>query len=411
MENPKIFIAFLGKDSIFGTVYSKMLIKMEKYIPRLFTAPSQSFFLFGPRGTGKSTYLRKHFPDALWIDLLKPDEFRRFSAQPERLIELVHANKNKKYIVIDEIQKVPDLLSAVYSLIGEKLNRFFILTGSSARKLKRSGVDLLAGRVLRKTLHPFLLSELQDYSFEKSLQNGLLPIIFASLTPAEVLDTYISRYIQEEVQYEGLVRNIGNFSRFLEAASFSHASILNISNVARESQVERKVVENYLGILEDILIAFRLHVFTKKAKRKTVSHPKFYFFDSGVFQTLRPKGPLDQPREISGAALEGLVAQHLRAWNAYKNNPFELCYWRSRNGVEVDFVLYGEQGIYAVEVKNTNRIRPEDLRSLAEFQKDYPQSRAVFLYRGDEKRLINKILCLPCENYLKQLSPDQNVPF
>jgi predicted AAA+ superfamily ATPase len=290
----------LGKDSVIGTVYSKMLIKMEKYIPRLFTAPSQSFFLFGPRGTGKSTYLRKHFPDALWIDLLKPDEFRRFSAQPERLIELVHANKNKKYIVIDEIQKVPDLLSAVHSLIGEKLNRFFILTGSSARKLKRSGVDLLAGRVLRKTLHPFLLSELQDYSFEKSLQNGLLPIIFASPTPAEVLDTYISRYIQEEVQYEGLVRNIGNFSRFLEAASFSHASILNISNVARESQVERKVVENYLGILEDILIAFRLHVFTKKQNGRLFHTPNFIFLMPVFFKHYGQKARWINPGKYQG---------------------------------------------------------------------------------------------------------------
>ena len=384
---------------------------METYIPRFFNEPAQSFFLLGPRGTGKSTYLRKNYADALWIDLLKPDEYRRLSAKPEILIELVHANQDKKTIVIDEIQKVPDLLSVVHSLIEEKLDRTFILTGSSARKLKRSGVDLLAGRVIRKTLHPFLLAELKDYSFDKSMKYGLLPIIFVSRMPEEVIDTYISLYIQEEVQYEGLVRNIGSFSRFLEAASFSHASLLNISNIARECQVERKVVENYISILEDILIAFRLQVFTKKAKRETVSHPKFYFFDTGVFQVIRPKGPLDQPEEISGAALEGLVAQHFRAWNAYKNNPFELYYWRSRNGVEVDFVLYGKAGIFAAEVKNTNRIRPENLRSLTEFQKDYPQSKVIFLYRGNEKRMINNILCLPCDNFLGQLSPDQDTPF
>jgi predicted AAA+ superfamily ATPase len=383
---------------------------MEEYIPRIFSVPAQSFFLFGPRGTGKSTYLRKHFPDALWIDLLKPDQFRRFSAKPEILIELVHANREKRDIVIDEIQKVPELLPAIHSLIEEKLDRNFILTGSNARKLKRSGVDLLAGRVLRKTLHPFILSELKDYSFESIINYGCLPIVFGSQTPQEVLETYISLYIQEEVQFEGLVRSIGNFSRFLESASFSHASILNISNIARECQVERKVVENYISILEDILIAFRLPVFTKKAKRATISHPKFYFFDAGVFQTLRPKGPLDHPQEISGAALEGLVAQHLRAWNAYKGSPFELFYWRSRNGVEVDFVLYGAPGIYAIEIKNTNRIRPEDLRSLAEFQKDYPQSKTVYLYRGEEKRLINNIWCIPCESFLKTLFPDHDFP-
>jgi predicted AAA+ superfamily ATPase len=387
-----------------------MVSKMEKYIPRLFNAPPQSFFLFGPRGTGKSTYLRRHFPDALWIDLLKPDEFRRFSAQPERLIELVHGNPEKKYIVVDEIQRVPELLPAVHSLIEEKLQRIFVLTGSSARKLKRTGIDLLAGRVLRKTLHPFLLAELKDFSFEETIENGLLPIVLDSNAPSAVLETYVSLYILEEVQYESLVRNIGNFSRFVETASFSHASILNISNIARECQIERKVVENYMSILEDILIAFRLPVFTKKAKRATVSHPKFYFFDSGVFQTLRPKGPLDQPQNISGAALEGLVAQHLRAWIAYKNSRFSLYYWRSRNGVEVDFVLYGEDGIFAIEVKNSNRIRPEDLRSLAEFLKDYPQGRAVFLYRGDEKRLINNIMCLPCENFLRALLPDYDLP-
>jgi len=383
---------------------------METYIPRFFKSPNQSFFLFGPRGTGKSTYLKKHFQDALWIDLLKPDEFRRFSAKPERLIELVYANPEKRNIVIDEIQKVPDLLPAIHSLIEEKSNRTFILTGSSARKLKRSGTDLLAGRVITKTLHPFLLSELlMDYSFDKALENGLLPIVISSMSPNEVLDTYISLYIREEVQYESLVRNIGNFSRFLEAASFSHASILNISNIARECQVERKVVENYISILEDILISFRLPVFSRRAKRIMVSHPKFYFFDAGVFTTLRPKGPLDSPQEISGAALEGLVAQHLRAWNAYNNNLFDIYYWRSRSGVEVDFVLYGQQGFYAIEVKNTNRIRPEDLRSLSEFQKDYPTAKTFFLYRGSEKRMINNILCLPCEQFLKELSPGSNL--
>ncbi len=387
-----------------------MLRYMETYIPRFFKSPNQSFFLFGPRGTGKSTYLKKHFQDALWIDLLKPDEFRRFSAKPERLIELVYANPEKRNIVIDEIQKVPDLLPAIHSLIEEKSNRTFILTGSSARKLKRSGTDLLAGRVITKTLHPFLLSELlMDYSFDKALENGLLPIVISSMSPNEVLDTYISLYIREEVQYESLVRNIGNFSRFLEAASFSHASILNISNIARECQVERKVVENYISILEDILISFRLPVFSRRAKRIMVSHPKFYFFDAGVFTTLRPKGPLDSPQEISGAALEGLVAQHLRAWNAYNNNLFDIYYWRSRSGVEVDFVLYGQQGFYAIEVKNTNRIRPEDLRSLSEFQKDYPTAKTFFLYRGSEKRMINNILCLPCEQFLKELSPGSNL--
>lgn len=379
---------------------------MESYIPRFFTAPKPSFFLFGPRGTGKSTFLKRHYPEALWIDLLKPDVFRAYAARPERMIELVRGNPEKKIVIVDEVQKVPDLLSAVHSLIEEKKGRTFILTGSSARKLKRTGIDLLAGRVLMRTLHPFLLAELTaPPAFEEVLQFGLLPIVAASENPQDVLDAYVSLYVREEVQSEGLVRNIGNFSRFLEAASFSHAAALNISNIARECGVERKVVESYIQILEDILLAFKLPVFAKRAQRALVTHPKFYFFDTGVFQNLRPKGPLDRPEEIAGAALEGLVAQHLRAWNAYKGNPYEIFFWRSRGGLEVDFVLYGKTGVSAIEVKNTKRVRPEDLRSLLEFRKDYPKSRTLFLYRGHEKLLIDHVQCIPCEGFLKKLSP------
>jgi len=385
---------------------------METYIPRFFQEPDQSFFLFGPRGTGKSTYLKHQHPDALWLDLLKLDVFRIYSANPERIIELVHGNPDKRVVIVDEVQKVPEILSAIHSLIEEKLDRKFILTGSSARKLKRTGVDLLAGRVLIRTLHPFMVSEITtELKFEHILQHGLLPIVVSSKNPFDVLETYISLYMQEEVQFEGLVRNIGNFSRFLESISFSHGSILNISNVARECSIERKVVERYIKILEDILLAFRIPVFTKKAKRAVVSHPKFYFFDAGVFRTLRPKGPLDRPEEIDGAALEGLIAQHLRAWIAYQGDKYEIFFWRSRAGVEVDFVLYGEKGIFAIEVKNTNRIRQENLRSLTAFRQDYPQSKTLFLYRGNERLLKNDILCIPCDEFLKELVPGKDFLF
>ena len=384
--------------------------KMESYFPRFFKAPKQSFFLFGPRGTGKSTFLKNHYPDALWIDLLQPETFRNYVARPERLIELVRGNPEKKVVIVDEVQKAPEILDAVHSLIEEKIHRTFVLTGSSARKLKRTGVNLLAGRVLLRTLHPFLLAELpKPPKFDATLQLGLLPIVISSRNPREVLKSYVSLYIREEVQSEGLVRNLGNFSRFLEAASFSHASLLNISNVARECGVERKVVEAYVQILEDILLAFRLPIFAKRAQRAVVSHPKFYFFDAGVFQSLRPQGPLDRPAEIAGAALEGLVAQHLRAWNAYRSEPYEIFFWRSRGGLEVDFVLYGKDGIYAIEVKNTSRVRPEDLHSLAEFRKDYPKSQTIFLYREKEKLLINHVRCIPCETFLKKLSPSSDL--
>jgi len=383
---------------------------METYIPRFFKEPGQSFFLFGPRGTGKSTFLKHQYADALWIDLLKPDIFRTYAARPERIIELVHGNPDKHIVIVDEVQKVPEILSAIHSLIEEKVNKRFILTGSSARKLKRTGIDLLAGRVLLRTLHPFMISELtMESAFENILNYGLLPIVISSENPKDVLETYISLYMREEVQLEGIVRNIGNFSRFLESISFSHGALLNISNVARDCHVERKVVEGYVKILEDILLAFQIQVFTKRAKRALVSHPKFYFFDTGVFRALRPKGPLDRPEEIEGAALEGLIVQHLKAWSAYRDNDYEIFFWCSRGGVEVDFVLYGENDIFAIEVKNADRVRPEYLRSLIAFRQDYPQSNAIFLYRGKEKLLKKNILCIPCDDFLKELTPDRDL--
>ena len=239
----------------------------------------------------------------------------------------------------------------------------------------------------------------------QALSQGLLPVVYSSASPLESLDAYVSLYIREEVQLEGLVRKLGNFSRFLEAASFSHAAVLNTSSVARERQVERKAVETYISLLEDILLAFRLPVFSKKAKRALISHAKFYFFDAGVFRALRPAGALDQPEKIEGAALEGLVAQQLRAWNAYAGTSYELYYWRTISGVEVDFVLYGMQGIHAIEVKNSDRIRPEDLQGLTTFKGDYPGSDAFLLYRGEEKLLINGINCLPVEMFLSRLDP------
>ena len=218
--------------------------------------------------------------------------------------------------MIDEIQKVPELLTVVHRLIEEKRGHTFILTGSSARKLKRAGTDLLGGRALLRSMHPFLASELGErFRLEEALQQGLLPLVYSSLNPVDTLRSYAALYLREEVQMEGLVRNIGNFSRFLEAISFSHASLLNLSNVARECMVERKVVEGYTGILEDILLGFRLPVFTRRAKRGLAAHPKFYLFDTGVFRSLRPRGPLDMPEEIGrasagracGATPEGLA--------------------------------------------------------------------------------------------------------
>ena len=206
---------------------------------------------------------------------------------------------------------------------------------------------------------------------------------------------------------EGLTRNIDAFARFLEAISFSHGSLLNISAVARECEVERKVVSGYIGILEDLLLAFRLPVFRKRAKRATVAHEKLYLFDAGVFRSLRPKGPLDRVEEIDGQALEGLVAQHLRAWTAYSRHRTDLFFWRTRGGAEVDFVVYGEAGMTAIEVKNAGRVHGTDLRSLRGFRQDYPQAETLMLYRGEERLRMDGVWCVPVAEFLRQLRPDR----
>jgi predicted AAA+ superfamily ATPase len=386
-----------------------MRLKME-LIDRYLKKPEESFFLFGPRGTGKSTWIEMVFDDPFIINLLEPDTFRRFAARPEILLDLVRGQSKQSPVVIDEVQKVPGMLDAVHQLLEEKRGLQFVLTGSSARKLKRTGVDLLAGRAVMKPMHPFMAAELGErFNLHEALHHGLLPVIFASSTPQESLRSYTSLYLKEEVQLEGFVRNIGNFARFLEAVSFSHASVLNISNIARESEVERKTVEGYMNILEDLLIAHRLPVFSKRAKRQVSRQPKFYLFDAGVYRSLRPRGPLDRPQEIDGGALEGLVAQHLKAWIAYGKERFELYFWRTRSGVEVDFIVYGEEGFWAIEVKNSSKVRDQDLRPLRTFQKDFPECHPLLLYRGSDRLYRHGILCLPCEEFLRQLHPDRSL--
>ena len=379
-------------------------------IDRFLRRPSQSFFLFGPRGTGKSTFIHKFFSDALLIDLLDPERVRLFSAVPGRLKEFVLAHPESSAVVIDEIQRVPELLSVVHSLMEENKSRTFVLTGSSSRKLKRTGVDLLGGRALLRTMHPFMAAELgQRFNFDEALRHGLLPLVAASDNPAEVLRAYAALYLREEVQMEGLVRNIGNFSRFLEAITFSHASILNMSNVAQECGVERKTVEGFVDILEDILLGWRLQVFTKRAKRQLAGHPKFFLFDAGVFRSLRPRGPLDRPEEIEGQALEGLVGQHLKAWVDYSEIKRDIYFWRTRSGVEVDFVIYGPDGLCGIEVKNSKDVRPADLRGLRSFKEEYPEGNVILLYRGKDRLLKGDILCMPCEEFLVSLRPERGL--
>lgn len=378
-------------------------------VRRFLPIPEQSFFVFGPRGTGKSTWLQARLPDALYVDLLEPRLHRRLTARPERLRDLVAGSPGARTVVIDEIQRVPELLSVVHSLLEEASPPRFVLTGSSARKLRRGDVNLLGGRALHRTLHPFMAAEIPDFELEQALRLGLVPLIVDASNPEGTLEAYASLYIDQEVRAEGLTRDVGAFARFLEAISFSHGGQLNLASVARECEVSRRMVEAYVGILEDLLMAFRLPVFRKRARRATVSRDKFYLFDAGVFRSLRPTGPLDRPGEIDGQALEGLVAQHLRAWAAYSADDASLYYWRTRAGTEVDFIVYGRNGFHAFEVKNADRVHSTDLRGLRSFRSDYPEADAAMLYRGRERLNIGGVWCLPVGDFLRETVPGKGL--
>ena len=386
-----------------------------KAIKRMISAAQGSFFLFGPRGTGKSVWLKECFPNALTISLLNVTRRREMLANPLLLRSLIEGAGNVKDIVIDEIQRAPELLDVVHGLMDEKRGYRFILTGSSARKLKRNAsADLLGGRAVLRYCHPFMASELGDeFSLERALHVGMIPLVLNSPpeTPESILSTYLDLYLQEEVTSEGVIRNLEAFARFLEAASFSHGQLLSASDVARDAGVKRSTVDGYFKILEDMLITRHLPVFTKRAKRNLVGHDKFYFFDAGVFRALRPKGPLDRPSEIDGACLEGLVFQHLSAWNDYSGGRNQLFFWRTKAGVEVDFVIYGPDCFHAIEVKNADKLTRHDAAGLESFHADYPESTCTLLYRGaDALRISEHCRALPVEQFLRQLTPNAPLP-
>ncbi len=381
-------------------------------LPRFLRDPGVHFFLFGPRGTGKTTWLKATHPDALWIDLLEPDVERELTARPEKLRRMVEAGAGPGVVIVDEVQRAPEVLTVVHRLMEDRKGHYrFILTGSNSRKLKRAHVDLLGGRALKRAMHPFLAAEIgPSFDLEKTLVTGMVPAVWNHPSPSEAIRAYLSLYIREEVKMEGLVRDLGGFNRFLEAVSFSHGGVLNLAAIARECEVGRSTVSGYLDVLEDLMLSFRLPVFTRRAKRHLTRHDKLYLFDAGVYRTLRPSGPLDQPEEMGGAALEGLVAQHLRAWIDYSQASLSLYYWRTKSGTEVDFVLYGSDGLFALEVKSHARVFPKDLRGLKAFREDYPMARVALLHGGPRPLLIDGIPCLPCRDFLGALVPGDPLP-
>lgn len=370
---------------------------------RLIDFPAeQSFFLLGPRGTGKSTTLRRSLPGAFLIDLLDLGVFGELSAHPERLEALI-APHAPATIVIDEIQRLPALLDEVHRLIETRRWRF-ALTGSSARKLRRGGVNLLAGRARTLTMHPLTAAELgQAFDLAHSVRFGQLPSVYVENDPKRYLASYVGTYLREEVQAEALTRNLEAFSRFLVAASFSQGGVLSVANVAREVGIPRKTVEGYFSLAEDLLIAIRLPVFTRRAKRDVITHDKFYYFDCGVYRALRPTGPLDAAEDIDGPAVETLVLQELRATNDNHDLGYTLHYWRTRAQHEVDFVLYGERGLVAIEVTRSSTLRDRDLADLRVFARDYPEARGLMFYGGERPYVVDGIRVEPLATALPRL--------
>lgn len=362
----------------------------------------KSFFLFGPRGTGKTTWLKHNLPDALFINLLQSEFYNRLSANPGYLREIIPPNY-RDWIIIDEVQRIPAILNEVHDLI-ETYRLEFIMTGSSARTLRRKGVNLLAGRALTYHMHPLTVIEQGDvFNLPSSMQLGHLPARFSETSPDKYLKDYVQTYLREEVMQESLTRNIGHFSRFLEVASFSQGQTINISSVAREARIERPVAENYFSILEDLLIAIRLPVFSHKAKRRLISQKKFYFFDAGVYRAIRPTGPLDSDAEMDGPALETLALQELRAINDYLECGYKIHFWRTRNQLEIDFILYGPNGLLAIEIKRSRQVQYKETRALREFKKDYPPATCYVFYGGSTPLYIDDITVLPIEYALKNL--------
>jgi predicted AAA+ superfamily ATPase len=333
------------------------------------------------------------------------EEERKFSAYPERIRDVAAGLAPGSVLIIDEVQRVPRLLPEIHALIEEKREIQYIMTGSSSRKLRKSVSDLLGGRALLRQMGPFLASELgSQFSLEKALKTGMIPLIWESNEPEERLRDYLHLYLREEVQAEGLVRQIGDFSRFLEIASFSHSAIWTTTDISREASVKRATVDNYLQILEDLFLAFSLPVFARRAKRKLIAHSKFYFFDAGVYRALRPQGILDRAQEIDGWAIEGLVAQHLRSWTLAQSQPHSLSFWRTQTQLEVDFIVYGPKGFWAIEVKRSPNLGPDDVKALAAFKEEYPEAKCLFVVMGKQRETYRGVPVIPLEEFLKNMT-------
>jgi len=362
---------------------------------------SKSVFLLGPRQTGKSSYIRSQLPEHILYNLLLPDTFNALNFDPQSLVRDIP--DNQKIVVIDEIQKLPSLLDVIHYLIGEK-KVHFLLTGSSARKLKGNHVNLLGGRARIKHLNPFSIKELGDeFHLEKAVNRGLLPGHYFSDDIDADLVSYVGTYLQQEIANEGLTRNVPAFSRFLEIAAMGHAEQMNFTQIASDAQVPRTTVHEYYQILKDTLIAIEVPAWQKSRKRKPVSTSKYYFFDWGLVRKMQRLGTIEPGSPQFGKAFESLIFQELKNYCDQQSGGAELCYWRTKDQVEVDFVLNDE---IAIEVKAKSSIKASDIKSLERLREEKKLRRYILVYTGERPQRFPEfpqIEILPYTQFLDEL--------
>jgi predicted AAA+ superfamily ATPase len=346
---------------------------MYKRILNLPLGASETCFLWGPRQTGKSTLLKALYPNAKRYDLLLSDQYQRLLLQPTLIreeclaIDLKGENQTSP-IIIDEVQKIPILLDEIHWLIENRKLRF-ILCGSSARKVKRGRGNLLGGRAVRYELHPLVYPEIPDFSLEKALNAGLLPRHYLSKSPHQLVQAYVGDYLKEEIAAEALTRNIPAFSRFLQIAALANGELTNYNNIASECGVSAPTVKEYFLILEDTLIGRMLPAFRKRAKRRLIGAPKFFFFDIGIVAHLTRRGKIEPGSELFGRAFEHLIYMELNAHSGYSEIKYPIAYWKTASGFEVDFVLGDHE--FAIEVKGTDMVTNKHMKGIRAFKEEY----------------------------------------
>lgn len=398
-----------GRAHAFALLGGIFVSNMPSMFARALKPPNQSFFLFGPRGTGKSTWIREHFSNAISYDLLNTGESLRLARDPRVLTREVSGAARGDWVVIDEIQKVPALLDEVHSLIETQGLRF-VLSGSSARKLRRGASNLLAGRAIVEQMFPLVSAEAGWATLgNEPLAHGTLPIALTSDDPVAFLDAYAQTYLQEEIRAEALTRSIGAFSRFLEIAARQNGQVTNVAGLARDAAVSRQTVQNYFEILEDTLLGFWLRPWKLKSSTRQVGHPKFYLFDSGVARALSGRLPYPPSPEENGPLMETWILNEVRAYLAYRQLRYPIYYWRTHDGSEVDLFMETRDGFVAVEIKSSarwdNRFN-RSLKSLKGFMENRPL-RCFGVFLGERAAHWDDIEVLPARQFLDRLWSDQ----